>query len=169
MSTPTTSRRSPGPVVPGRRYRAQREVVDVSRPGKRIQCLGIGAALVPLAAVGILLLSDHLSVANATATSMESDKSAVLAHTQVTVAGNSSINSSISSKEVATQHAGSIPVPEQLSGSSPDAELITSYKNQIRELRSENDALLDNLESSVTETDNRQWKRLAPSEKKHYT
>jgi len=96
MSTPTTSRRSPGPVVPGRRYRAQREVVDVSRPGKRIQCLGIGAALVPLAAVGILLLNDHLSVANATATSMESDKSAVLAHTQVTVAGNSSINSGAS-------------------------------------------------------------------------
>jgi len=149
MSTPTQTRKLPEPALPRRRHPAPNKAVDAARPGNRVHLFRIGAALVPLAAVGFLLLNDHLVVADATTESTESDKSVELAHPTVSTAGNSSINNN----EVTTQLAESNPVPEQLSGYSPDDELISSYENQIQELRSENDGLLNDLEESMDEAD----------------
>jgi len=144
MSTPDF--KTTGSTLPGRRrsIATLNKALAVPQPGKRIHPLGIGAALVALAAVGLLLLNDQSSVAKATDISIQPEKPVL---TQVAVAANSTIGN----HKVTAQDAGGVSVPS--SGYSPDAELISSYENHIQELQVENDALLDNLESSIQETD----------------
>jgi len=141
MSTPTADIKTPGSTLPRRRsVNTLNRALAVPQPGKRVHPLGIGAALVALVAVGLLLVNNQPIVAKATAISTEPDKS-------VLVPGNSTV----SNVQVTTQDAGGVPVPAN--AYSPDAELISSYENQIQELHLENDALLDNLESSIEEAD----------------
>ena len=147
MSTPIADIKTPGSTLPRRRsVNTLDRALAVPQPGKRVHPLGVGTALVALVALGLLLVNNQPIVAKTTAIGTESDKS-VLVPTQVTVAGSSTV----SNVQVTTQDAGGVPVPSR--AYSPDAELISSYENQIQELHLENDALLDNLESSIEEAD----------------